>query len=87
MLHVESTLYSDIALEVRDFTKSRSRNRHALLSSKFNLKPKVKNAFEHSTRGGECFGTPSNGWQKISFLSNLTMQVKNNQQGRIDNAA
>ncbi len=86
-LHVESALYSDIALEVRDFTKSRSRNRHALLSSEFNLKPKVKNTFEHSTRGGECVGTPANGLQKSRFLSNLTVQVKKNQQGRTDNAA
>lgn len=56
-------LYSDIALEVRDFTKSRSRNQHAFLSSEFNLKPEVKNAFEHTTRGGECVGTPANGLQ------------------------
>lgn len=85
MLHVESALYSDIAPEVRDFTKSRSRNRHALLSSEFNFKPKVKNTFEHPTRGGKCVGAPANGLRKTSsFLSNLTAQVKKTQQGRID---
>lgn len=63
-LHVESALYSDIAPEVRDLTKSRSRNRHALLSSEFNSKPKVKNTFEHPTREGKCVGTPANGLQK-----------------------
>lgn len=85
MLHVESALYSDIAPEVRDFTKSRSTNRHALLSSEFNFKPKVKNTFEHPTRGGKCVGAPANGLRKTSsFLSNLTAQVKKTQQGRID---
>lgn len=79
-LHVESALYSDIALEVRDFTKSRSRNRHVSLSSEFNLKPKVKNTFEHSTRGGaNVLALLLIACKKNSFISNLIMHVNKNQ--------
>lgn len=89
-LHVESALYSDIAPEVRDLTKSRSRNRHALLSSEFNSKPKVKNTFEHPTREGKCVGTPANGLQKKrreAFTSNLSdCKSRKLGRGRIDKA-
>ena len=68
-LHVESALYSDIAREVRDFTRSRSRNRHVLLASEFNLKPKVKDIFEYSTRAGrECESSPTKSSQEKQLL-------------------